>query len=333
MSLLPVDDWNDLRALLAQGGELAGFADYIAESLCTHLGQDWLADYKKREKGYWLTAQLAQFWNPRRWDLLDLALSFDLLRGQKGMESLLKQLRNNPSSISQAGVQIRLARLEFRRSSTVSVEEPAEHGTWKPDLIVKVEGERAMRVECRKLSIGTKALEVQQDRKQPFDPWTRIGDALHEKAAQVSQDNGWICMELDDGSFGPNGWMTGNYVGRSFEEVAADIYLKVHQFLKASPAVAGVVLLTRPDLDSAHNSAHNSTSTARTGDVVSTISIAASEAHLFTLCGSRASKVFVVPARSDQVTQVTAWRDLFSLDPSWTEWASEELLGREIDCV
>lgn len=310
-------DWKDLREALAQGIDLVDCADFIARSLRIHLGQDWLAKYRQRVKCCWPTAQLARHLTPQRYELLDLALSFCLLHDQSGMHSLLKQIRSNPSAIDQAGIQIRLARLEFCRSGEVIVEASAEEGTWKPDVILKVEGERAMRVECRKLSIGTKALEVLKHQKQPFDPWTRIRDALRNKAAQASQDYGWICVELDDGSFGPNQWMESTYVGMPFEEVAADLFLKAGQYLKELPAIAGVVLVTRPFIDPAPNSV----------DSVSTVSIAECQASLSKISGCRVSKTFVIPANRGQAAQVTAWHDLFSLDPSWTEWAREAVVG------
>ena len=313
-----LNDWNNLCTLLAQGGVPAEVAGYVGSSLCRHLGQDWLAKYAQHTKRYWPTAQNAVHWTTQRHELLDLAFSFDILHGQAGMQSLLKQIRDNPSSIYQAGIQIRLARLEFRRSGEVIVEAQAEKGTWKPDVILKVNGERAMRVECRKLSIGTKASEVLKCQQVPFDPWTRIREALQKKAAQASQDYGWICVELDDGSFGPNQWMTPNYVGMPFDDVAADIYLKARQHLTESPGIAGVVLVTRPSIDSAQNA-------ISTVDSVASASVAEGIASLFKISGCRVSETFVIPANSDQSAQVTAWRDLFSLDPGWTAWAREAL--------
>lgn len=315
-----VNDWKDLRALLARGREQAETADYITHSLSRHLGQDWLSDYYEQGGRHWMAAQLAADVIPYRWELLDLALAFDLLQGQEGLQALLKQIRRDPSSIDQAGIQIRLARLELRRSAKVRLEAPPEAGRWRPDVILQLKGSRSMRVECTKLSIGTKARDVQANKIPPFDAWGRITNTIGRKVCQASQDEGWICMELDDGSFGPNSWMKHNYANMSFGAITEHIYSNTRQHLKtlSHPPVSGIVLVSRPSYANPLYSPPN-------GQSRLTISFGECEASTFNISGQRTALTFIMPSTTNQANQVTAWQELFSGDPNWTIWALETL--------
>lgn len=289
---------------------------WAADVLAGVLGNDWLGKFQQRYGQPYLNFVLAEHLLPRTVSLTELAAALRVLDGSQGMGTVLSQMRSQlePGVVNSARLQFEVAALEKRRSGNVAMEVDRGPGNWKPDVMLSC-GPGPFGVECLYLSMGADVADHFRDAATAgaeVDGWKRIGAKLATKAGQPAQDGGWLRCHLDDGMFANEAYMQSALVTMPLERRGTQLAQGALEQMAISGNIHGVVFSGLPrqqasQSDEEHNLPDGAIALRRV------------------LPGGRVRETFIIPNTGTANSERDVWFELYDQEPSWLQWALEQL--------